>query len=397
MTSDELRQELAALRAMVTAQADEIAALRRQATDHRAGGSSFEQGDANSTARDPARRSDALAEVSDARMSRRALARWGGAAAAGAVVSAAAVGIVPQSATAADGDSLRVGLQTNTSAGSDDPTVLYIVGGGTFSKGAFVVTDTAFSNFAESFIPGAVTGYANNVSSGEAGVAGYSGPSGTAGVFGASSGSTGVYGFTDGSGNAVFAEAAGTGSGVVANAGSGPAVHAESSTGVAVEAKTLGATQPAVRGTNVGSGITGYAGTVVGDSGVSGAGVLGLSNSGVGVSGVGVQGSTGVTGTSDSGPGVLGTDEGTGTGIGLTGTLTNPSNGSPALVGSTVGSGVGGMFAAPNAQIQLIPSTLSTHPTSGAVGELMVDATGRLWYCKATKKGDAKGVWVQLA
>jgi hypothetical protein len=53
--------------------------------------------------------------------------------------------------------------------------------------------------------------------------------------------------------------------------------------------------------------------------------------------------------------------------------------------------GAGGRFSGKTAQIQLVPSNLSTHPPSGSAGQLFVDRSNRLWYCKG---GTA---WHQLA
>jgi hypothetical protein len=56
---------------------------------------------------------------------------------------------------------------------------------------------------------------------------------------------------------------------------------------------------------------------------------------------------------------------------------------------STVGRG--GRFRGNKAQIRLDPSSAATHPSSGAKGDLFVDASGRLWFCKGSTN------WVQLA
>jgi hypothetical protein len=53
--------------------------------------------------------------------------------------------------------------------------------------------------------------------------------------------------------------------------------------------------------------------------------------------------------------------------------------------------GAGGLFSGKTAQIQLVPSTASTHPASGTAGQLFVDKSNRLWFCK----GGAS--WHQLA
>jgi hypothetical protein len=53
--------------------------------------------------------------------------------------------------------------------------------------------------------------------------------------------------------------------------------------------------------------------------------------------------------------------------------------------------GRGGAFSGKAAQVQLLASTATTHPTSGARGDLFVDNSGRLWFCKGST------TWKQLA
>jgi hypothetical protein len=53
--------------------------------------------------------------------------------------------------------------------------------------------------------------------------------------------------------------------------------------------------------------------------------------------------------------------------------------------------GIGGRFAGKTAPIQLVPSTLASHPTSGSAGQLFVDRANRLWFCKGGTN------WHQLA
>ena len=53
--------------------------------------------------------------------------------------------------------------------------------------------------------------------------------------------------------------------------------------------------------------------------------------------------------------------------------------------------GAGGKFQGKTAQIQLVPSTSTTHPASGSAGQLFVDASNRLWFCKGGTN------WHQLA
>ena len=53
--------------------------------------------------------------------------------------------------------------------------------------------------------------------------------------------------------------------------------------------------------------------------------------------------------------------------------------------------GRGGAFNGKKAQIQLRASAATTHPSSGARGDLFVDNSGRLWFCKGST------TWKQLA
>src|SRR5262249_51836910 len=80
-----------------------------------------------------------------------------------------------------------------------------------------------------------------------------------------------------------------------------------------------------------------------------------------------------------------------GTGEAVTGGISNAASSASAIFGGTSGSGaavegksakgVGGKFTGKTAQIQLVPSSASTHPTSGQPGQLFVDSIHRLWYC----------------
>ena len=44
--------------------------------------------------------------------------------------------------------------------------------------------------------------------------------------------------------------------------------------------------------------------------------------------------------------------------------------------------GRGGIFKGNVAQLRLVPSAATTHPSSGQIGDLFVDKSGRLWFCK---------------
>jgi hypothetical protein len=166
--------------------------------------------------------------------------------------------------------------------------------------------------------------------------------------------------------------------GVWAISQSGTALYATSDTGVGLAAQNAGGLDPmspAIFGVNVGVG-------------------------GVSVYGVKVNHGTAVWGNIDdstnSDGSVVGTTNGKGPGV----RGANSANGR-GVWGRAVGSGDGvygislggrgGRFNGKKAAIRLDPSTAATHPTSGARGDLFVDAFGHLWFCR----GDT--VWAKLA
>jgi hypothetical protein len=57
----------------------------------------------------------------------------------------------------------------------------------------------------------------------------------------------------------------------------------------------------------------------------------------------------------------------------------------------TGGSGRGTVLIGETAPARLAPGTLSTHPASGATGDLYLDKSARLWFCKGGT------TWKQLA
>jgi hypothetical protein len=340
-----------------------------------------------------------VAQRERAGLSRREFARWGALAVAGAAV--AAVGVDATPAAAANGTAITVGEQVDTTSGSGDATVLYALGGGEFSDGVLTVTDTPFADFSSDYMLGAVSGYAGNANTALAGVSGYAandigaGVQGVneegVGVMGVTTDGNGVSGTANGNGAGVYGVASGAGSGVIGSSDSGYGVQAFSDNGTGLHAYTFG-TGPAI----------------IGDAtDASGPGVQGLASAGpAAVLGAGTSGSPGLSGTSDSGSGVVGTsgtgpsvlghDSGTGTAIGVEGQITNKKNSSPAVYGTTAGTGAGGKFSAKNAQLQLVPSSLKAPPTTGTMGQFLVDASGNLWYCKVSK-GTSAAEWVQLA
>ena len=115
----------------------------------------------------------------------------------------------------------------------------------------------------------------------------------------------------------------------------------------------------------------------------NGVGVEGFSTSGTGVVGQGgafttptLPSNTGVYGHGTSGNGVYAV-----------------SDSSDAIYG-TAANGRGGVFAGTAAAVNLAPASANTHPTGGNTGDLFVDSTGALWYCKA---GGSAATWVKLA
>lgn len=68
------------------------------------------------------------------------------------------------------------------------------------------------------------------------------------------------------------------------------------------------------------------------------------------------------------------------------------TSGKRAALGGNGGSaGRGAVLISNIAQLRLQPSTLGSHPASGQAGDLFVDASKRLWFCKGGT------VWKQLA
>jgi hypothetical protein len=106
--------------------------------------------------------------------------------------------------------------------------------------------------------------------------------------------------------------------------------------------------------------------------------------------------------TKGAGPGLHGRGEGTGQGV--WGEINDSSKTQAAVIGTTEGTGPaiegrsvlgrGGVFRGKKAQIRLIASTATTKPATGSRGDLFVDSSGRLWYCKS---GGLTTGWKQLA
>ena len=114
-----------------------------------------------------------------------------------------------------------------------------------------------------------------------------------------------------------------------------------------------------------------------------------------GGSGNGVFGE--VTNTSGTGNAVLGIHKGPGNAV--FGYKPTGAAGDAVVGYSQTGRGVfgvstngrGGAFSGKKAQVQLQASAATTHPGTGARGDLFVDNSGRLWFCKGST------TWKQLA
>ncbi len=151
------------------------------------------------------------------------------------------------------------------------------------------------------------------------------------------------------------------------------------------------------------------------DPAASGAGVVGLgtdfggvvgissgSGPGVGAIGFGGTGSPIVGWTADTSSTTPTIEaEQDGLGIGVYAHIESATNNLAAVRAKTLGvgagidasssHGTGGKFTGSKAQIQLVPGSGSTHPSTGSKGQFYVDKFGHLWYCYATN------VWKKLA
>ena len=151
------------------------------------------------------------------------------------------------------------------------------------------------------------------------------------------------------------------------------------------------------------------------DPAASGAGVVGLgidfggvvgisagAGPGVGAIGFGGTGSPIVGWTADTSSTAPTIEaEQDGSGIAMYAHIEKSSNALAAVRAKTIGVGAGidassslgtgGKFTGKKAQIQLVPGTGSTHPSTGSKGQFYVDKYGHLWYCYATN------LWKKLA
>ncbi|BEP16201.1 hypothetical protein acdb102_45120 [Acidothermaceae bacterium B102] len=93
---------------------------------------------------------------------------------------------------------------------------------------------------------------------------------------------------------------------------------------------------------------------------------------------------------------ITGVNDGT-RGIGVWGEQHNNSGAGVGVVGVAGTLGRGGKFTGGQANIQLAAGAAATHHWTGTVGDLMVDASGRLWYCQKSNTASVAAVWKQLA
>jgi hypothetical protein len=206
-----------------------------------------------------------------------------------------------------------------------------------------------------------------------------------------------VYGFSESS-TAVRGQSH-AGYGVYGSTRSGDAgVYGFSASNTGVYGKSTSASGVIGRSTSA-TGVYGFStsGNAVAGFTTSGEGVNGTSSSGSGV--VGINSST-------SRPAVQGSNSGGNTGVqGYSGS-DNPPPSSPANTGvhgsadkdaTAIGvrgassKGRGGLFTGALANVRLAPSSSATHPSSGQQGDLFVDASSNLWFCKGA------ATWVKLA
>jgi hypothetical protein len=345
--------------------------------------------------------SDGAATI-EARTGRRELFKMAGAAALGAVGAATLI----SSPAGANTGTMIFGAENNagtdfTQLDSSNSVYSLVVQNG--GAGAAVVGTASSGNAVEgatnggsgNAVQGYTTGTGNAVfaqidnSSSSAVGAVYATTNGTgSGVWGEvtndTSSAAAIHGTTTGTGVAVKGIAAGTGNAVEGD------INSSSSSAVAVYGTTTG----------TGNGVLGD----INNPSSAGAAVLALTNGtgpavqGQSASGYGVWGE--ITNASNGSAAVLGTTKGTGPGvegIGVSGPgLQGTGNGVGVSGKSPKAGGRGGKFQGGNtgAALQLVPATVSTHPTSGLRGDFFVDSGGHLWFCTT---GGSTATWAKLA
>jgi hypothetical protein len=94
----------------------------------------------------------------------------------------------------------------------------------------------------------------------------------------------------------------------------------------------------------------------------------------------------GIQGTSDSPAGLAATGWARNGGAGIVGVSNHSKTSFPSIPAETGGyfkatKGRGVVAAGTKAQLRLVPSTASSHPSSGSAGDLFLDKSKRLWLC----------------
>jgi hypothetical protein len=92
---------------------------------------------------------------------------------------------------------------------------------------------------------------------------------------------------------------------------------------------------------------------------------------------------------------VTGVNEGHG--IGVWGEQRNNTGSGFGVVGVAGSQGRGAQFTGGAAAVRMVPSSASTHPATGKVGDFFVDASARLWFCQKASSGGTQATWRQLA
>jgi hypothetical protein len=317
-----------------------------------------------------------------------------------------------------------VGVNTGLVAGSGSAVLGLAAGAKNKAVEAFNSSGTAISGTSDSVASNA-TAIIGTISSTSPG--------------GFSAALRGVNNGTGGLGIGVWGSQAGSGWGMYATSVGGIGVNAASQAGTGVAAS--GATGVSASGTDIGVEASGPTAVEAngGDVGIAASGQTAVSAQGQGTSGVAVTaqahssastieasntgGGQAVTATAvgglaavhavNSGVGAAlhaeaksGTQAAVrannlGTGSALS---ARAGGGQPAIqafnsekgtaLSAASAKGRGALFTGSVAQIRLTPAARATHPTSGERGDLFVDKSGRLWFCKA---GGSHAKWVQIA
>ena len=199
----------------------------------------------------------------------------------------------------------------------------------------------------------------------------------------------GVYGQGD---RGVNAQGVSTGVFAVATGANGSGLFADGDTAIFAIGTTKG-----IYGVTQSTAANAFAihGELSSTKAASGSAAVRGQNDGAAPGGVGVWGSH-----AGAGIGGMFTSE-SGAGTGVLGQALSPSGTGNAVQGQAFGLGAGvradsafgcgAILSGKSAQLQLIPSSSSNHPSTGSAGDLFLDKARRLWLCKGGK------VWKRLA